>query len=260
MRGSGWCEVTTITAVPNPTTGAVVVTVTPTAEVTAVLRTDNAGVTAVRTLDGALPTTAPVVIEDYEAPLDRPATWSVVGGPAAQATATLPSPDGGAWLTVAAAPQWSWKPAMVEDLSWSAEAGAVLHDVIDRPDPLLVTKPLRSRAGSLRVWCASAEEADAIADVYRRGQVVLARIGDTAPTSLYHVATTVRATLDPATVAAPSPRWHVDIDYRQLRRPDGPLLGTLGWSWNDLAADYGSWTEVAAAYESWVAVQTGPTP
>jgi hypothetical protein len=46
-------------------------------------------------------------------------------------------------------------------------------------------------------------------------------------------------------------QFDLQIQFLETGRPTGYLSGALGWSWDDLAADFATWDDVAAAYASW---------
>lgn len=103
-------------------------------------------------------------------------------------------------------------PALVTDYSASRASATVLHEVIGRADPLPALGPLRTRTGTLEVWCATEATAHAVVALYALGKVVMLHDPDHLPLEMYHVVTDVEVRPDGPDKA----RWLVTVDYAEV--------------------------------------------
>lgn len=216
---------------------------------TQVVRSDANGTAPVRLREGQEPIDGVMVATDYEAALTGPLTYTVtdgLGGVAVASTtlAGVTSP----WLSVPVLPQLGIRVAAVlDDYTSGYEARGVLHTVIDRPDRVPTLAPLSTRSGRFTVLCGSHQDAVTVAAVYNRGQVVHLRQPTHGGMDAYHVATGVDVSPD-------GPRWLVSVQWAEVARPTGPLLGGIGWDWATLSSQYTDWDEVRRSYQDWTQV------
>lgn len=247
---------TTIAAVSQPADAAVLLTVTATATVTAITRTDVNGTAAVRTLPGLLPHTAgSFVLTDYEAAAGL-VTYAVQSSaPAAcSLTVTLTGPR----LSSLVLPAYFAAVDLVEGYTAARATTATLHDVIDRADPVVTLGVMRLRTGTLTMWARDYAAARAIEAVYARGEVALFRQTQYPGLDMYHVALD-EITVTPHDPATAPRRWSVVVPFVEVARPTGAnILGTLGWSFDDVAATYATFTAVPAVFATFNDLTTGP--
>lgn len=227
---------TTMTLTPRPSTRSVILSIDPSSTVTAVLRSDANGARAVRTQAGRLPASAPFVMEDSEAALTGPISYTVIettgwGSPASGVTA-LDLPASVFEVTMAMAPVLSATPHLVTGYTASRTSHTTLHEVIGRADPVASVGPLGTRTGTLTLFCTGYDAARVVERVYSRSQVVLLRQAAYAGMDMYHVTTQV--TMEPESIE--TDRWRVSVDYTEVAYPPGDQIGTLGWSIDDLTA------------------------
>ena len=103
-------------------------------------------------------------------------------------------------------------PELVTDYAAQRASMAVLHEVIGRPDPVPALGALRTRTGTLTIWCSTLALAQAVVDLYAVPRVVMLRDPSMPQLDMYHVATSTRlspVSLDPL-------RWAVDVAYTEL--------------------------------------------
>jgi hypothetical protein len=247
---------TTITALPQPATVSVVLTVTPTGTVTSIMRTDANGTNPVRTQAGLLPTASPFVVTDNEATLTGPILYTVQDGGAGASVTTALNVDGQVWLTVPVAPGKSLQVELNTNAQTTRASLSTVHEVIDRADPIVTLAPLKLRTGTLELWCSTYEQGRALEQLYDRGDVVQLR-QDVPGLDMYHV--TTQTSLTPASDTSPR-RWFLGVDFQEVAYPLGNQVGTLGWDFNDVAAAYSTFTAVQVTYATFNDLTIGPLP
>lgn len=246
---------TAITVTPRPDTAQVAIEVTPAAgtTVTAVVRADANGARPVRVVPGQLPASGAFALVDDEAALTGPITYTVADG-AAGASAATELGVGGYRLTLPVAPAWSEVAELITGYSAERVSTTTVHQVIDRPDPLLALGELAPRRGSLDVRCASYAHARGVEAVYNRGEVVLLRQAPFAGMDMYHAA--IRTRLEPH--ANPQAReWTLTVDYQEVAYPVGDRVGTLGWDINDATSSAPTVSALAVAWPTVNALTVG---
>lgn len=254
---------TALTATPDADgTVLLQVSAAPAGPVT-ITRSDDNGVAGVRLLQGQTPVGGVLTVTDYEPALTGLIRYDVTDSAAAttSASTTLQGLAVGERLGVPVLPQLGVALERLTDLySSTRDTTGTVHEVIDRPDPIVTLGRARSRAGRLEAWCSTYAAARAVEQVYDRGEVVQLR-QDTYPgLDMYHVAEAT--TLRPAELTTAGWRWVVEISYREVAVPTGPRLGDTGWTWADLSAQYPSWAAMRTAYvaaaKTWADVTAGP--
>lgn len=241
---------TTLTLTPDAGTGSVLLDIQPAGRtVLRVLRTDANGTAEVRGMAGQFPAggAGRVILADYEAAAGT-LQYSVqtdAGAVNGTTALQLDTP----WLTVPLMPNLSEPVEAVMDYRASRPSLGRVLEVLYRPDPLPVLRPLGSRAGSLAIHAASLADALRIERVFSRGQVVLLR-GLVAGMDMYLVPEDVAH----APVSNDDDTGHtyeVTVGYRQVSRPAGPQSGALGWTYNAVLGSFGTYAELAAAYDTY---------
>lgn len=219
-------------------------------------RTDANGTRPVRLLDGQEIIDGTLVVEDAEAAMVGPVAYQLTSasGAVSQVVTTLDGAQGYR-LAPAVFPQFAATLDLVTGYNGERPASTIVHDVIGRPDPVVRIGPFRTRRGTLTIWCDDYAGVSETVSVYARGEVVQLRQPDYPGLDMYHV--TTRATEQP--YDEEGRRWRVDVEYVEVGYPRGPLLGTAGWTWDDLVATFATWDDVLAYFATWNDVQIGPT-
>lgn len=219
----------------------------------ALTRTDANGVNQVRLLEGQEISDGALITEDYEAALTGPITYSLVYANGQRASASTALDVEGTFLAPSVLPQFGISGLFITGYDAARETASTTHAVIGREEPVVRIGAVRSRRGTLTVWASDYAAMRSVLEVYRRGEVVLLRQAEHAGLDLYHVATGVRE----GAYDAEFKRWRLDIDFTEVRRPDGPLLGSAGWTWDDVAANFATWDDVTDFFATWNDLQIG---
>lgn len=244
---------------PNPSAGTVTIDVTPDGlTLRTVQRIDaNSNLSvSVRTPAGTLPTSAPVTLTDHEVALtgsevlyianfDDPADMIM------QAT-TPPAPvteaAAAGWLTLPLIPDQVQPLVRVTNYDEARGSMNVYHDVIDRSDPAVTLSRLRTRAGTLELWCQDYPTVRGVVELLNRAEVLLLRQTRQPGLDLYFG-------VDDAVGAAPHvaqrnpTQWSVRVGYREVARPQGSMHDFVEpWTFGVLAGAYDSFDQVRAAF------------
>lgn len=156
-------------------------------------------------------TTGTLTVQDYEAALTGTVSYSVrdtygdttTGSTTVGGTATfLSSSDQGVADTV----------ALVTRYDGARTATGTVHEVIARTHPVVVTGPLRARAGTLDLFSTTRSDALSLLEILTPGTAVLLRQPDYADLDLRFVPT--RVTESPAEVG--EDLWMLSVDYVEV--------------------------------------------
>lgn len=219
----------------------------------ALTRTDVNGTAQVRLLEGQEITDGSLITEDYEAALTGPITYSLVYANGQRASASTALDVEGTFLAPSVLPQFGVSDLFITGYDASRETNSTAHAVIGREDPVVRIGAVRSRRGTLTIWASDYAAMRSVLDVYRRGEVVLLRQAEHAGLDLFHVALSVRE----GAYDERFKRWRLDVDFTEVRSPDGPLLGSVGWTWDDVAANFATWDDVTDFFATWNDLQIG---
>jgi len=231
---------TTLTASPNEAGTAVVLTLTPTESITTITRTDANGTTAVRLPAGTLPRTDPLTYTDWESSLSGLVTYNVTG---ASASITLWSE-----IPVLVAPL---RPALSQTIDMLVDYGAsrtglgTIHQVVDRPDPLVALGRLASRAGSLGIWIPSYAAGRSLEDMIDRAGVVFYKQREHAGLDMYFTVSGTDLTRDSS---EGSEAWILNVQYQEITRPTSPINETA-WTFANVSTSFASFANVTANYD-----------
>ena len=118
------------------------------------------------------------------------------------------------------------------------------------------TTPHRSASGTVTMFAGSFEDARAIEDVIASGEVLMFRQPTFAGMDMFCFGKS--SDLAPRRWDTVPPRWSVDLTYRVVRRPTGPLLAAAGWSYDTAAASFTSYDDMAASFTSYDDLAVGP--
>lgn len=251
---------TTLDVTPQPATAGILVDVRvdPGTEMAGLVRSDANGAASVRLLEGQGIDSGALVVVDYEAALIGPVvyTFTDTAGNVTTASTTLEG-LGRSYVTVPVLPGYSVPVELVTEYRDAATAQATVHRIIGRRDPVVTLGPVHLREGTVQFYADDYAAAAAIRDAYDRGVVVMLRQPDYAGLDLYHTST--RVAVEVASEPTTPRRWLVTVDFIGTARPAGPLLGTLGWSFDDVTATYPDFDTVRASFATFADLAVGPT-
>lgn len=249
---------TTITATWEPSSGAVLLTIAPTSTVTAILRTDaNGSAVPVRTAEDALPSAGALIVRDFEA-AHGDVTYRVVDA-GAGATDAVDVDIVTERLAAVVLPQALVVPEHgVVGYRAGRTPSTTVHEIVGRPDAIPSLGPLRARTGSLEVWCADYQQVAAVLAVYDVAEVVMLRQPTHPGLDMYHVASGEISYSMRIGEGTHDCRWVVSVPFTEVRRPLDALRGSVGWTFDDLAASYPTFDSVLAEYETFADLTVGP--
>lgn len=226
-----------------------------TATLVALTRADVNGTRPVRLYAAQGLSGGTLVISDYEAALTGLVTYTgITSTSGVQESASASVSDVGTDATVLAPanlPQYLTPVPLITGVEGSRTAQTTVHDVVGRPDPLVVLGPLGTRRGMLDIFVDEYVTGLALLSVYERGEVVLLRQPDVPGLDMYHVA--MRASL-----GRDQTRWKLAVEYVEVNAPTGPLLGALGWTFDQASASYPTFAAARAAFPAFADYTAGP--
>lgn len=152
------------------------------------------------------------------------------------------------WLTFPVLPQYSLELPPVGGVEIDHEPRDRYFEPIDRDEFLPVYGAFGSRRGRLGILAPDFDTAVEIVNAYKRIRTALLRLPDPAGASMYH--SLARINLRKYTDRAHE--WLISGEYRQVPRPSGPLLGTLGWSYADTTALGETYSASAVTFPTYV--------
>lgn len=240
---------TTFTATANLATGAVDLALVQTKSIVSITRASANGSAQVRAAAGQLPTatTGTTLIADYEGAqgLNTYTAYHADGTTeTASASLALDKP----WLLVPIAPNYSEQVETITNYSAGRDTHSTVHQIIGRPDPIVVMGKLGTRRGTLEIFTVSLADAARVTRVFDRGEVVLLK--QTVPgLDMYLAALAVG--VEPYNVDGAATRWKLTVDYQEVTRPQGNLAGALGWTYDALALAYPSYSAALADFASY---------
>jgi len=222
-----------------------------------ITRTDANGTRPVRLLPGQVPVSGVLTVTDYEPALTGTVTYNAdTANGAATPKATGLTGQVLPWLTIADQPQYRVQLPAIEQWSATTTGRDVLHDIIDRPDPIPVIHPTSSRRVTARVYAPDYATGVAILDVIEQPHVCLIRQATYPGMDAY--LRVVRATLVPKDPATPTRAWWVELDATEVAAPPGALLGAAGWTIASVRDTYPTIADMKAALATVAALRIGP--
>jgi hypothetical protein len=215
--------------------------------------------------DKAPYTPAPIVVEDYEAPLGSRVwyaiTWYTGTDVAARIyTQLVNAPvltDGDfVWFKSPGIPALNTRVMMEAPPRWSRSARRARYDIVGRKSPIFNTDVRSSGEAtiSVLVWETDANELfDSLLDSGLPA-LVQAMPGYGIDGNLYLSVGDVEA--EPLDPDARESGWRWTLNVSAIDRPDGGLQGSAGATWQGISDDYATWDDVFNAWESWTDVLT----
>ena len=228
---------TTLEAIVEDNGAAVRLVLTPSASVASITRTDAQGTVVIRVPAGTFPRTTPVELVDWEASLGLPVTYNVTGAPAVTVTLGSELP----WLVAPLRPSMSLPVDMVLDYSAPRAGLGIVHQIQDRPDPLVSLGRLSLRSGVLAVWVDTYARAREIENMIDRSGVVLFKQREHAGQDMYF---TVNGT-EPAKDTQDG--WVLSIGYQEIARPSSPI-NAGAWTFGTVSTSFSSFANVSSGY------------
>lgn len=224
-----------ITTTLHESGAAAVITVTPSGTVNSLTRADRNGNADVRVPPGTFPTTAPFTITDWEAALGTSVNYTVHGYSSAL---TLPSRS--PWLVTPLRPAYSMELEQVSDLSVSRSTLATIHQVVDRPDPLVSLGRLGTRTGNLDIYCEDLASATSRANILDLAGLLQLKTPELGLDMYFIPLGASTRQVDGATM--------LSVNYQETIRPTSPI--TAGsWTFSSVSTAYPSFNTITSAYQ-----------
>lgn len=239
------------TVTPSLSTAVMTIRIDHNSTVTGVERADANGTRPVRTR-GIFPVSGAgsFSIADYEAALSGRVVYRVFltsGTLTVDTTFDSPSRVQSPRFILPTVPQHSVAVDNVMSYDEEQQTGSTIHEVIDRPDPLVILGKLRTRRGNLEMVIDSYRETRALRSVLYEGSVVLFRQTENAGQDVYFVPLNYKCVADPD-----SDTWRVTVGFVEVDYPTGNIRSTAGWTFTALKTDQASFSDVARNYETFV--------
>lgn len=247
---------TALTLTPDPVNAAVTVQVTgaPAGALT-ITRSDAAGWAYVRLTSGQAPIAGVLTVVDAEAALTGQIRYHVKdsAGDITSASVTLaagPRPR----LAAAVLPAFAASPDQIIEDETTRTVHTV-HDVIGATDPLPVLAPARRPERVLTAYAASFDTAQELMAVATSSYILRYRCANPAMDA-YLVVTEAR--LSPLELLQTGWAWAVTITARETSAPRSVLLGSVGWTFADVTADYPTYAALSSEFATFADMVIAP--
>lgn len=237
-------------------------------------RSDANGIANVRTLPNQIGRDSPagnaVTVVDHEAALVGPVTYVTRWGVwnpgsvspdllfgSADETTTTTLEDVGPELRVASSvrPSFGATPTLLTGLAMTREHSNIAHEVIGRPDAVVSIGVQGLRRGTFELLCDTWEKAREVELALASNDIAMIRQGEYAGgLDMYFLPLQTNVMEDPNKQRA----WLVSVSYVEQYRPEGPLLGALGWTVEALAASGLTVGNLPTVYPRVAALTIGP--
>lgn len=244
----------TLTLTPDMRTGSVKIHLDNAAGVTELLRADLNGTRPVRLERGTLPATGTLTVTDWEPCLSGQVQYRIVH----------PLEEAAAWVSLPAAalprfllpsiPQFSVVCESVSQYDAARSSRSTFHEVIGRTGPLVAEGRLGLRTGKLVAEYGTYAEARDLEDLLERGQTAMYRQQEHPGLDMYFHAEAQAIRYTPDTGI-----WELEISYREVAFPTGPVLSAAAWTFDALADRHKTFSDVAAAYGTFHDLTIGET-
>lgn len=212
---------------------------------------------------------APLVIEDYEAPLGSriwySVTWSNAPGTINGTrilTRTINAPiladPDCVWFKSPGVPALNTTVMMEAPLTWARAARSTRYDVVGRKNPIHITGTRSGRTSSVTVLVWDPEANELFNSLLDAGTpaLVQAMPGFGIDGNLYVAVGDVE--VEPLSPDAREDGWRWTLAITEVDRPEGGLQGSAASTWQDILdhVAYPTWEHVSNAHETWTDVLT----
>lgn len=205
-------------------------------------RTDARGTATVRTQAGLGFSGGQLILNDAECALGGLVTYQITAASETATDSLTPETDR-EWLTFPIFPQLSIEAPKVGGYETSWEPRDVWFDVLDRDDRVPVFGQFGIRQGHFSFLAPDYDTALAVVAAYKRIRVAYLRLPDPPAASMYHTVERLTVRRFRSTAS-----WLIEGLYREVARPSGDLLGTLGWTFDDITALGQSFDELSVTF------------
>lgn len=228
-------------------------------------RSDANGARDVRETDGVRMVDGTLILTDHEAALTGLITYTVatqridVPDPSdttevATASTRLDVP--GNRFTQVVTPRLTASALLVETYDAGQASSSVVHDVIDRRDPVETKGVLRTRRGRMTVWWQTYEAALAFTHLFDSGDAVLWRQDEYAGLDMYFTGQSV--TTRPYAERTDPRRWAVELDYVEGAYPTASIAGDAAWNYLSGAQRNSTYWDDLAEFATYADRRNGP--
>jgi len=223
-----------------------------------IVRTDVNGTAPVRLRTGQEPIAGTLIVTDYEAALVGTLlyVWTDALGATGAVSTSLDLEGTPARIAHAQLPAMRTTPEYVTGYGASRTSATVVHWPADRGDPVVMTRPARTREGSLTAFYRSHAEAAAGAAVLTPGRFLHLRQADHAGLDMHFAV--LDSTVEPLELLAAGWVWSVAAQFVEVKSPNVPLLGAAGWTYADLTAASTSYSAVRVEFDTYADLIVGP--
>lgn len=230
--------------------------------ITSLSRTDSNGVHQVR-----LPRNADLVeglleSTDYEPAMDGLIAYTAVtervgasGSREIATTSTRLDLTGNVFMD-ASLPALRFDAEIVETYGATNATSAVFHDVIGRADPVVSEGVQRLRAGTMRIWFRSYEDAKEAIQAFGRGKTMLWRSTDNAGLDMYFRSVDVSSA--PYDAQVKPRRWYVSLDFREVATPTAPIETDVAWNFSASAERNATFFDSFMEFSTFADLLNGP--
>lgn len=229
---------TTLTLTPDPTYGRVRVIVT-----------DAQGGTLTRDgapVRGATAVYGDRIVDDYEAPLNQPVTYSLDG---ATATGTLTVTGAGGYLSHPTDPQLLLRVTVESDDGWEWSAPGAAHQVLGSEWPVVTHNRRTVHRGTL-VLITPYTDREAVKALLVTGSPLLLRVPPDCPVdSMWFWPERARRSKIGTPDRFVGLRW--ELDYQKVTAPAGEVTQDPSNSWDAVIVTHPTWTDLAADHPTW---------
>jgi hypothetical protein len=210
---------------------------------------------------------APMLVEDYEAPLGSRVWYAITWWNGATQgtrlfTQTIDAPvlaDGDyVWFKSPGMPAMNTTVQMEAPLKWTRAARNNRYDIVGRKNPVHVTSARAGRQSSITVLIWDPEDNALFDSLLDAGTAALiqAMPGYGIDANLY--VSVGDADCDPLDPDARQPGWRWTLAITEVDRPDGGLQGSAGSTWQTILSNvaYPTWEDLFNAHATWADVLT----
>lgn len=140
------------------------------------------------------------------------------------------------WLFTPVIPGYSRKLAQVREVTGAQPSTSTVHDgLLGRADPIVIMRPPGTRRGSLKIYAGTYAQALEVLSPLRQATAMMLRQPEHQGLDMYFAATDSDIFHEEA--SGQETVFGVTLSYVEVKRPEGPLAGALGWTYAALLAD-----------------------